>query len=301
MSELTKIRPTIDGIELDKGIVLTESFVMENRDTIEKWLNFFLAYPDLLIDLITPRDSTFRLFFYQRITLRAMMRYRYTFFTFTRAYSKSFLAFLSRIIKCILLPNTKSFVCADIKASGVKIANEKITEIFRLFPLLENEVLIKHASGNDYIELIFKNGSMLDAIGSGQGTRGIRRTDGILEEAALLNGDEVNERVLPTLNVSRRDVLGWVNPDEPSQSQAWLTSAGPKACYAYEQLINFAVMSIISPETAFISGGDYRVPVAAGLLNKSFIEDIKLSSSFKSESFAREYMSINFQVDVKVA
>lgn len=51
-------------------------------------------------------------------------------------------------------------------------------------------------------------------------------------------------------------------------------------------------MAIISPTTAFITGGDYRVPVAAGLLNKSYIEDIKLSSTFKPESFAREYMSI---------
>ena len=47
-------------------------------------------------------------------------------------------------------------------------------------------------------------------------------------------------------------------------------------------------MAIISPTTAFITGGDYRVPVAAGLLNKSYIEDIKLSSTYSPESFSRE-------------
>lgn len=51
-------------------------------------------------------------------------------------------------------------------------------------------------------------------------------------------------------------------------------------------------MSICSPESAFITGGDYRVPVAVGLLNKKYINDMKLSSTFKSESFAREMMSI---------
>lgn len=87
-------------------------------------------------------------------------------------------------------------------------------------------------------------------------------------------------------------MLGRVDPNENAQSQIWITSAGPKATYAYEQLINFTVMSILSPTTAFVTGGDYRVPVAAGLLNKSYIEDIKLSPTFKAESFAREYMSI---------
>lgn len=73
---------------------------------------------------------------------------------------------------------------------------------------------------------------MFDIINSGLGTRGIRRTSGILEEAVLLNGEEVNERVLPTLNISRKDCMGNMYPDEPTQSQAWITSAGPKACYA---------------------------------------------------------------------
>lgn len=277
-----------DGIPICKGFIITEDYIAQNREVIEQWINLFVAYPDILIDLITPSDSTFKLFFYQRIFLRACMRFRYVFGTYTRAFSKSFLAILSRIIRCSLLANEKSFICADIKATGVKIATEKINEIFKLFPLLEKEVLVKHQS-TDYIELIFRNGSMFDVIGTSQGTRGIRRTSGVLEEAVLLDGDEVNERVLPTLNVSRRDVLGRVDPNENAQSQIWITSAGPKATYAYEQLINFTVMSILSPTTAFVTGGDYRVPVAAGLLNKSYIEDIKLSPTFKAESFARRY------------
>lgn len=214
------------------------------------------------------------------------------FGTFTRAYSKSFLAILSRVLQCIFLPNTTSFVCADIKSSGIKIMAQKIDEIFTLFPLLQKEILTKHQSGSDYIEVIFRNGSMFDAIGVTQGTRGIRRTSGVLEEAALFDGDEVNERVLPTLNISRRDVVGKMYEDEPSQSQCWVTSAGGKACYAYEKLIEFTVMSVLNPKSAFICGGDYRLPVKVGLLNKSYIDDMRLSSTFKEESFAREMMSI---------
>lgn len=280
-----------DGIQIDKGAVLTQDFILKNRKVIEQWLDLFLQYPDLYIDLITPSYSSFQLFFYQRELLRVFMRYTYVFATFTRAFSKSFLAILSRILTCIFLPNTKTFVCADIKATGIKIAKEKINQIFTLFPILEKQVLIKH-EGTQYIEVIFRNGSMFDCIGTTQGTRGIRRTSGIFEEAALMDGDAVNERVLPTLNISRKDVLGHTYEDEPTQQQIYITTAGSKSCYAYEKLVEFAIIQAINPDRAFVIGGDYRLPVAVGLLNKSYIDDIKMSATFKEQSFAREYMSV---------
>lgn len=287
-----KVTPVIiDGIPLEKGIVLTEEYVDSNFNVITQYLDLFLQYPDLYLDLITPAERNFQLFFYQRLLLRAFLRYRYVFGTFTRAYSKSFLAILSRILQCIFLPNTKSFVCADIKGTGVKIATEKVTEIFDIWPMLNLEVLTKHQS-NDYIELFFRDGSMFDIVNSGIGTRGIRRTSGIFEEAALLDGEEVNERVLPTLNISRKDCLGNMYDNEPTQSQAWITSAGPKACFAYEKLLEITVMSIIHPESAYVCGGDYRIPVKVGLMNKSYIDDMKMSSTFKEDSFAREMLSI---------
>lgn len=39
-------------------------------------------------------------------------------------------------------------------------------------------------------------------------------------------------------------------------------------------------------------GCDYRVPVLHGLLNKNFINDLKASSTFKEDAFAREYLGL---------
>ena len=63
-----------DGIELEKGVVLTQERIENHRKTYEKVMQFFSAYPDLYIDMITPSDSEMTLFFYQRIFLRALMR-----------------------------------------------------------------------------------------------------------------------------------------------------------------------------------------------------------------------------------
>ena len=70
-----------DGIEIDKGAVLTTEYVEKNRDLFEEYLTFFSAYPDIFLDLIRPLDSDFSLFFYQRIVLRSLMRYKEVYIT----------------------------------------------------------------------------------------------------------------------------------------------------------------------------------------------------------------------------
>ena len=80
-----------EGVELEKGSVLTQKYLEEHEQDIIKWAEFFTAYPDCYLDIIKPIDSEFDLFFYQRLTLRALMRYRDVFITAPRAFSKSFL------------------------------------------------------------------------------------------------------------------------------------------------------------------------------------------------------------------
>ena len=55
-------------------------------------------------------DSTFNFYFYQRIFLRIVMRHRYVYATFPRAYSKSFLSMMALMIRCVLYPGADLFV-----------------------------------------------------------------------------------------------------------------------------------------------------------------------------------------------
>lgn len=67
--------PTRDGIELAKGYQITAQYLTEHFDEIGDLLSKFMAYPDLYLDAISAENSP-KLFFYQRIFLRAIMRYR---------------------------------------------------------------------------------------------------------------------------------------------------------------------------------------------------------------------------------
>ena len=104
-----------DGIEIEKGVVLTETYLNKFIDKLKLIFTIFSAYPDLFLDLIKPTYEQFSLFFYQRIFIRACMRYKAVFLVACRAFSKSFVTILAMILQCIFMPGTKRFICAPHK------------------------------------------------------------------------------------------------------------------------------------------------------------------------------------------
>ena len=168
---MSKFKPSV---EIPKNVKLTEQHIEENRKEIVDMMEYFLNYPDLFIDMITPSYSNFQLYFYQRIFLRACLRYRYHYCVAPRAFSKSFISILAGYLRCMFLPNSKFFICAPGKEQGAKIAKEKLDEIFQKFPLLKNEY-VKYNASKDYVTIIFKNGSVFDVVGALDSTRGGRR------------------------------------------------------------------------------------------------------------------------------
>lgn len=287
-----------EGVPIEKGVILTEEYLKKNINLFEKYANYFTAYPDVFLDLIAPENPMIRLFPYQRVFLRAIMRYKNVYVTACRAFSKSFITILGEVLQCIFMPGTKRFICAPNKNQAAQIAKEKLTEIFRAWPLLRREVIggdISDCPGNygkDYVTLRFRNGSQFDVVGAIESTLGGRRHGGLLDEIKLHDEELVNTVVLPLMNVSRRLPDGTVNPYEPNQQTICATSAWLKTSFAYIKLIDMFVDAIINPKNTFVFGCDYRLPMMHGLLAKDFVTKLKMSPSFDQETFAREYMSI---------
>ena len=67
----------------------------------------------------------------------------------------------------------------------------------------------------DYVTLTFKNKSVFD-VARADGTRGLRRHGGLLDELRDADEEEIQEVVLPLMNVSRRLPDNTVNPKEPN-------------------------------------------------------------------------------------
>ena len=94
------------------------------------------------------------------------------------------------------------------------------------------------------------------------------------------------------MNVSRRLPDNTVNPNEPNQQIISMTSAGVRTSFAYDRLIDVFVNSIVDPKRNFCFGCDYRVPVMHGLLDREFVNKLKMSPSYSEDAFAREYLSV---------
>lgn len=282
--------------------VLTRQRVDENFENYGKAINTFLAYPDIFVDLLSPFDSDFRLFFVQRIVLRVMARYRQSYHTFTRGFSKSFLAFLSRYIYTMLVPGHYSFVVSGTKQQAANIAKEKVVmDLWNKFPLLAEEMKsvrvggklrTPYVSGIDYAEFRFTHGGQLDVVGSGSSTRGGRRHSGIFEEVIELNPTEINEVILPLMNKQRETKLGKINPKEPHSSKIYVTTAGYTGTFAYQKLIETICYAVIDPDRYAVLGGSYKIPLALGLLDADQMREAITSPSFSEDSLDREYKSI---------
>lgn len=141
------------------------------------WLilcSYFRWYPDVFLDFIQPDDAKKRLYFYQRIYLRVMLRYRKVFITATRGTSKSFLLNLAFVLLCIFYPGTNLFVTARGKEQAAKITQGCLDDIFNFYPLLRNEVR-SYIQSKDYTKLIFYNNSKYDVVQMSEAARGQRK------------------------------------------------------------------------------------------------------------------------------
>lgn len=282
---------------ISKKVGISEERIREQIPVIREYISFWREYPDIFVEFLCGESNpeNFNLFFYQRVFLRAVMRHRYAYATFPRAYSKSFLSVLILMLRCVLFPNSHLFVTTGGKEQAAGIAKEKAEELCKLIPGLKNEIDWTRGqtkTSKNMVEYKFKNGSRLDIIAAQQSSRGKRSTGGLMEECILIDQTLLNEVIIPTMNVDRRLPDGSRHEEEViNKSQIYVTTAGWKNSFAYEKLIQILIQQIIEPKEAVVLGGTWRVPVMEKLLKKSFIEELKLDGTYNDSSFAREYES----------
>ena len=275
---------------------ISEERIRAQMPIIRQYIAYWREYPDMFVEFLCGSNpENFQLYFYQRLFLRAVMRHRYAYATFPRAYSKSFLSVLILMLRCVLFPGAHLFVTTGGKEQAAGIAREKAEELCKLIPGLKNEIDWTRGAtkaSKNMVEYLFKNGSKLDIIAAQQSSRGKRATGGLMEECILIDQTLLNEVIIPTMNVDRRLADGSrIEEEVINKSQIYVTTAGWKNSFAYEKLIQILIQQIIEPAEAVVLGGTWRVPVMEKLLKKSFIEELKLDGTYNDSSFAREYES----------
>ncbi len=275
---------------------LSEERLLGQLDNLRYLISFFRKYPDLLIDYMKGPDSTFNFYFYQRVFLRIVMRHRYVYATFPRAYSKSFLSMMALMLRCMLYPGAQLFVTTGGKQQAASITVAKIEQICKLIPALSNQINWNRGvskKSKDDVNYVFKNGSVINILAAKESSRGQRRTGGLMEECVLIDQTALNEIIIPTTNVNRLLPDGTRHSEEIiNKSQIYITTAGWKNSFAYDKLIELLIRSLIQPDEVMIMGGTYETPITEGLLDEDFVQQLKLAGTFNEDSFDRQYRSV---------
>lgn len=257
-----------------------------------RYLSLFRSYPDLFIDMINPDANRFKLFFYQRMILRIIFRYRKTYFTLTRGSSKSFLQILALMLRCILYPEIKLAITAPQKQMAAAIAQQNIEAIWSFLPLLKNECRSIRFE-KDYTKLTFHNNSVLHVVANNESSRGLRAHGLSVEEIIHERFDEesFNSVLLPIMANNRVAACGGEDPYEMHKPTVIVTTAGTKQSFAFNVLKEY-LYDMVTGKSAYILGAGYELATGFKLLSLDYINDLKESPNFNPISFLREYGSV---------
>lgn len=203
------------------------------------------------------------------------------------------------MIEAILYPGSKLFMTSDVKAQSASILSSKVELLVQMIPALGKEIEwdtrgknTKTVVSKDKVSYQFKNGSVIENLAATESSRGQRYTSGIIEECAKIDGKILNAVVIPTMAVDR-NINGQVDKNEKiNRRQLYITSAGYKATFAYEKLIQLYCQMVVDPKQAFVFGGDYRLSLAEGRLSEEDMTATQADATYDDTTFAMEYGSV---------
>lgn len=139
---------------------------------------------------------------------------------------------------CMLYPADRYAVSAQTKENAASVVGEKVDELLRFYPALNNEIAQKKLSKNG-AKVIFKNGSYLDILANSQTSKGQRRERLAIEESVLVDNFTFQDALEPIVAVPRKTSgkLAVVDPMENNGQIHFLSTAGFKGTSEYERFL----------------------------------------------------------------
>ena len=109
---------------------MSEERVRAQLDNLRKLFSFFREYPDLFIDFIKGKDCNFKFYTYQRVFLRQVMRYRYVYATYPRAYEDAPIQFNKNCGQTFLIAWTLTLIYKSFEEIYVSQGNKQVSILY---------------------------------------------------------------------------------------------------------------------------------------------------------------------------
>jgi hypothetical protein len=148
--------------------MLTDKEMTEaKKSRIKSWVTFYRSNPSFFIE----HYMGVKLYPYQRFWVNLMSRSTEFVGIASRASAKSWIVGVYTIARCILYPGTIVALASSTKAQAGLIIAEKCAALRDEHPNIARETLSITTNQNKW-EHLFKNGSRINVVVSGEGGRG---------------------------------------------------------------------------------------------------------------------------------
>lgn len=205
-------------------------------DGVKIWTEYFRKNPHrFCMDFLG-----INLYWFQQVLLYMMNICTNFCFIASRGLGKSFLTAIFCCCRAILYPGSKIIVASGNKDQAGLIITEKIEDLRMNYPALAKEIK-KIQNNKDNVKCIFKNGSVITAIASNDGARGMRGNVLVADEFRLIKLDIINSVLKQFLTNPRKPPFLEKEEykDYPLEVnlEIYLSSAWMKVHWSYEKFM----------------------------------------------------------------
>lgn len=259
------------------------------EDGVVEWTQYFRENPHIFITWYLGIP----LFLYQKIIIFMFDKFNYNMLVCSRGAAKSYLSAVYACARSVLYPHSKIIIASSTKGQSKLIITQKIEkELMTKSPHLRREIKRVECNNNE-AKVTFHNGSTIEAVVSGESSRGYRCNILIVDEFRLVS-KEVTDRILrPFLNVNRTP--GFMAKSEYNKypleenKEIFLSSAFFRESEAYEKFKHY-VKEMANEKDYFVLSTNYKLAMNHGLLSQARAESMK--KEMDTVSWAMEMESI---------
>lgn len=207
---------------------------------------------------------------------------------------KSFLVAIYGVARCILYPNTNIVIASGIRNQSSLVISSKVADLRKKYPAVADE--IKEIKTNlQKTEVIFKNGSGMQAVPSSDNARGFRGNILIADEFRLIKKEDLDGALKPILNVPRipEFTLKPQYKDYPKEKniEIYLSSAWYKSHWIWSEFESF-LKSMMGNGKSFVSCIPYQASLLHGILDQDRIDEARTKETADETMFKMEYEAI---------
>ena len=259
----------------------------------EEWKKF-ISYYRKYLDKFCIEVLGLKLYFFQRLILRAMARNQYVMLICCRGLGKSWLSAVFFVASCILYKGLKCGIASGQGSQARNVIIQKIKGELAQNPAIAREINFPIKTGADDCVVNFKNGSEIRAIvlgrNKGDGARSWRFNYLLIDEARLVSDNIINTILIPMTKTKRPVAI--IHNQMEKGKVIFISSAYLKTSDLYKRFKYFHDKMESGAKNYFVCSLDYHVGIEAGIFDEEDILEEKNKPDVTSEIFTYEYEGI---------